>query len=535
MSISLCLIVLLSGAILVAQEQVKIIEKKGRYGLKYQGKTVLKAEYERIAPVLGIEGLYYYMLDGRYGVLFPSEKVSGQVSLPYEEILSFDNLDFPPCVKQDGTWYLLSASRRTYDGRDQVGFVAIEQCDSIVPMAMWGKGYIATYKEGKVGLSRYYRNESHRLVETKYDSIVCQTKLGGGNDLFHVRLNDKWGFVRVVADGAYMSECKYDKINAPTLNRYGDILGFYVTRDGYSSFTDKYGVELLPLSYKNILVDTTATIDEFKDREISVFDGSKWGVFASGREVLPCKYPSKLKRLMSDFYQCEEEGKVRIVRKGELLPQKYDSIVPSRNDANVCYSYIGGKQGGLKGAAIVPCEYDSVFFYKDDALGADLWKNGKVGYQNSKGEVIPASYKSIGIWDWYATTNGVMENLVVAEVGNGSLDLYRESDCKLILKGNPAIFTGVKTLGGFLVLSKNEKYGLATNDGKVVVMPRYGKVVAKGAGVIAFMNMINYNEGTLYIHRVSDGKLLGKELVSTSRPYHLRSVMESYGLYQALF
>lgn len=230
-------------------------------------------------------------------------------------------------------------------------------------------------------------------------------------------------------------------------------------------------------------------------------------------------------------------GLVSLSKQAIVAEPVYDEVVEFKNRPGYVSVTKANKEGVLRDRDIVvPCAYDSIYNI-DGFVGWDVYQKGKAGYYIDKVHNIPCVYpEALEYYDWYSVKNAQgnlqMVGAIVAKNANGSLDIYRDGDAKLVLKGNLAVFDAVSFQGSLLVLHKGKKVGFATREGKII-QPNYDHLVARGSDAFAFLQQIDYNQGVLYVYNAA-GKLLGKHNIDASRPMSLRRILSDYGLVMSL-
>lgn len=267
-----------------------------------------------------------------------------------------------------------------------------------------------------------------------------------------------------------------------------------------------------------------------------VQENDLFGLKIDAKVVLQPKY-QKVEALGKDYYTFTLNDKVGLYylpKKAVVAEPIYAEVTDWENKTNYISVAKEGKEGlFLDGEVFLPCAYDSIFSYR---AGWEIWQKGKVGYYVNKTQATPCVYENLALYDWYSEHNNrgslTMIEAVVAKNANGSIDIYRGSDAKLILKGNLAVFDDVSSKGSLLVLHKGNKVGFVTRAGKVIA-PTHDKLIARGNDTFAFLNQINYNQGVLYVYN-SAGNLLGKHNVDASRPMSLRRTLGNYNLVLSL-
>jgi hypothetical protein len=264
--------------------------------------------------------------------------------------------------------------------------------------------------EGKMAAQIY--------TATKYDMIGTESE-----GLIRFRENGKWG---------YMNSDKTIFI-APTYQEAGDFIDglAYVKQKGKFGYIDKNKKTVVPFKYDMagdfykgvaIVYVLAKTNDEFQS------EVPRYGLIEkSGKEITPLQYD-----FIGMFSKTEN---VAVVKKGgkqsfidlsgkEIMPFKYDFISEFHEGVAVVRSLVNNRALSgiidISGKEIVPLSEIKFTTFSEGLIAFE--KNKKVGFMNTKGEiVIPAKYDAY-IWKNFDRSTGTSE--------------FKNGICGVIKEGN---------------------------------------------------------------------------------------------------
>ena len=240
---------------------------------------------------------------------------------------------------------------------------------------------------------------------------------------------------------------------------------------------------------------------------------NSWGyVDENGKEIIPLGVYEFLNPIDEENMilakKNGKEGYIDILQK-VLIPFEYDDI-GIFSDNGIAPAKKEGKWGGLdrKGNTIIPFIYDELgYFYKSDL--AVIKKNGKYGFINGKGKIIiPLLYDNAnqtmsdnvviasqkGKWAFFNNqgkqlTDFLYDEIKTDYVNDDKEDTYFKGGVVIAMKNNKPYFLNrdlneIKTSEiysnaepftdkGFSIVEKNEKFGIISNNGKVILPTIY--------------------------------------------------------------
>ena len=165
----------------------------------------------------------------------------------------------------------------------------------------------------------------------------------------------------------------------------------------------------------------------------------------------------------------------------EIIPVEYDEVETKWGGKIIVEK--NGKKGLFNelGKQLTKIEYDDIFNHHNNAFFFSIEKNGQYGLLGTQGKiVIPSEYKEISIENWKP------EIVILAEKTNGKKGLFDKTGKRLTRVEYDDIeyidyYNG--TFGyyyrAFILIEKQNRYGLLERNGKMVIPVKYDKIEPK--------------------------------------------------------
>ena len=243
---------------------------------------------------------------------------------------------------------------------------------------------------------------------------------------------------------------------------------------------------------------------------------NSWGyVDESGKEIIPLGVYEFLNPIDEmNMILAKKNGKNGYIdiHQNILIPFDYDDLGVF-SDNGIVPAKKQGKSGGLdrKGNIVIPFMYDELgYFYKSNL--AVVKKDGKYGFIDGTGKiVIPIKFENANQtmsdnvviasqnkkWAFFTNQGKQLTDFIYDEVkrdyiNNDKEDSYFKGGVAIVLKNNKPHFldknlSEIKTTelydnaesftdNGFSIVEKNEKFGVISNDGKIVLHSIYSSI-----------------------------------------------------------
>ncbi len=211
------------------------------------------------------------------------------------------------------------------------------------------------------------------------------------------------------------------------------------------------------LSLKNLLTnENKAGNKNSLTTYISAFENNKWGVIDNkGKEIIKTEYdemviiPNKNKDIFVCIYDVDYENntyKTKVLDKsGKEILEKYDLVEPLENSK------------------------ENEVWYEDDVL--KFQKDGKYGLINFKGkEILSPEYTNI-----YALS-GTEKSIVIEKEGKKGIFTTVSNDIVVEPKYEEIYSINNNNENGYIVKNPESKYGLISNDKKVILEEKYEEI-----------------------------------------------------------
>ena len=243
---------------------------------------------------------------------------------------------------------------------------------------------------------------------------------------------------------------------------------------------------------------------------------NSWGyVDESGKEIIPLGVYEFLNPIDEmNMILAKKNGKEGYIdiHQNVLIPFDYDDLGVF-SDNGIAPAKKQGKSGGLdrKGNIVIPFIYDELeYFYKSNL--AVVKKDGKYGFIDGTGKIIiPIKFENAnqtmsdnvvivsqnGKWAFFNNQGKQLTHFLYDEVKRDYInrdkeDSYFKGGVAIVLKNNKPHFLDknlneIKTTElydnsesftdkGFSIVEKNEKFGVISNDGKIVLTSVYSSI-----------------------------------------------------------
>ncbi|MEN9918749.1 MAG: hypothetical protein RL662_1185 [Bacteroidota bacterium] len=215
-------------------QKIELFKNNNKYGIKEDGKTLIKAQYEDIAAME--QNLYAVKMLGKYGLV---TKYNSPVIAPiYDELKSFGNNLF--LVRLGTNWGLIDRFN-----------------DTILPIQYAEFKFITDYLcevklDGKLGLINRYGNV---IISTLYDDITPFSE-----NYYLVKQNGKLGLIDL--EGKVVVRSDYD-----TFDKMPNTTLYRVQKDGKLGIMEASGKFILEAKYDSIQDSSVGRI-LFLDKKI---------------------------------------------------------------------------------------------------------------------------------------------------------------------------------------------------------------------------------------------------------------------------
>ncbi|KAA6301954.1 MAG: hypothetical protein EZS26_001957 [Candidatus Ordinivivax streblomastigis] len=287
--------------------------------------------------------------------------------------------------------------------------------------------------------SGYGISWSNKFI-SKYDNYVDNP----AKHFAEVELNGKWGFIDKT--GKEVIPCKYDQIHISFSTGYA-----CVVLNGKGGFINSVGEEVIPCIYDGI-----GTIRDNEAVEL-LLDG-KWQLVDFAGNVLAAKKNND----KSDSIDTTEE---------EIVPSKYDSIIPCYNEfAGLSRVELNNKWGLIDsqtGKEIVSLLYNKIEVWGDYAL---VESENEYGFIDKTGKMLmplrPINYNNI-------QRDAYGEGVIAMKVGYkwGFIDNAGNEITPFKYDAVPYYFCS-----GFAPVRISHKWGFIDRSGKEVIPVKYEEI-----------------------------------------------------------
>jgi len=397
--------------------------------------------------------------------------------------------------------------------------------ESSAESTLFSNGLLAVLKDGKWG---YINENGEEVIPSKYDWALAFSECGLALVAIDDYENRKYGYINT--KGEEIIQIKYDYFM--TFAECGLAL---VAIDDYENrkygYINTKGEEVIPLKYDDAWdfaecgLAAVAIGEDYSTRKygyintkgeevvppkydfagdfaecglaavkIGEYPNEKWGyINTKGEEVIPLKYDYDY---AYDFAEC---GLAPVGKYGKwgYINTKGEEVIPLK------YGYAGGfaecglamvaigdsyedyKWGYIntKGEEVIPLKYDDARDFAECGLAEvriGEYPNEKWGYINAKGEeVIPLKFDFVETFaecDYVlAIINGDGEHVISFEMGESAssdaeISIYKNTGEKIAVPDGwlPSVLSNDS-----YIFWKDDKYGVADYDGKVIIEPIY--------------------------------------------------------------
>ena len=462
------------------QYKIKVLNEKSEQIL-YQYIIVEAIELNSgISPIPYEKSVLKYVDDNKYGLIDFNGKVI--VKPNYDEINSFDYNEGLLLVKKDGKYGIININGVTvinteYDKIDSDGYYEDNETKSKKSGFIVGKNQDNSTKYG------YINRNAEKLLDIKYDQIDRIENPEKNGDIYLVAFeNGKAGFYRNndnVINHDY-EDIRYDKNNKCLV----------IQKDSKQGLADFSGNIQIDLKYDNIFISGKYINCQNSDI-IDIYDYST-------KQKISYENIVGLNQTASDKYSIAitNTEKYRIIdnEKKELKSREYDYLEYIYDDYFITYK---NKKFGIinsNGDKIVDFKYDSLQKIPNTNLLQAVIFNKKITDIIKDGKVI-CSMNNAEIWikDNYLIMNSdndrvyidydgqIVENTELFEnqLYSKSTNNQRITKWGFINKNGDIIvdytydFVTEFNSNGFAGIKKNGKWGIINQNGEIVVEPKY--------------------------------------------------------------
>lgn len=336
------------------EENVLRVQKDGKYGLiDLAGKEIIKAEYNNIELLKGIDNSILVQKDGKYGLVDVSGKTI--IDTEYKEIKSLgkDYREGYITVDENGKQGIVGYTKKQILNNE---YEEIEQ--------LYGT---STYVIKESGITKVVNNDGVVILDSGFDKVEQLLEYSGTGIVF--RKDNKCGVM--LEDGTIVIEAKYEQLKEVKQSTF------------IAKESDKYGVIdkenniKIEFKYTNITYDKQANIYIAEDENYNSY-------------IIDSEFNVKFTGILSDLNAEKGYMRIRIDDEYKYYNFKFEekSNIDVLTSNNIFLSKKDGKYGYINknGEVVVDYIYDDAteqnsYGYvavKKDGLWGSLDYNGKV-------------------------------------------------------------------------------------------------------------------------------------------------------------